>query len=53
MPIIGHPYEYAIHFDVEYADYLVYSTAMEKIEAMVKELQVLGVYKKGAAPIKV
>ena len=53
VPIIGKPYEYAIHFDVEYADYLVYSSAMEKIASMVKEIQVLGVYKKGAAPVKV
>ena len=53
VPIIGKPYEYAIHFDVEYADYLVYSTAMEKIGGMVHEMQVLGVYKKGASPIQV
>jgi prephenate dehydratase len=53
VPIIGQPYEYAIHFDVEYTDYLVYSSAMEKIAGLVKEIQVLGVYKKGAAPVKV
>lgn len=53
VPIIGQPYKYAIHFDVEYTDYLVYSAAMEKIEELSKEMQVLGVYKKGAAPVKV
>lgn len=53
VPIIGKPYEYAIHFDVEYADYMIYSMALEKIRELVKEIQVLGVYKKGPAPINV
>jgi len=53
VPIIGQPYEYAIHFDVEYTDYMIYSTAIEEIRQLSKELQVLGVYRKGAAPVKV
>lgn len=53
VPLIGKPYEYAIHFDVEYTDYLVYATAMDKIAAIVHEIQVLGVYKKGPSPIQV
>ena len=53
VPIIGKPYEYAIHFDIEYADYLIYKKAMDQIEELTKEIQILGVYKKGAAPIKV
>ena len=53
VPIIGKPYEYAIHFDIEYSDYLIYKAAMDKIGAVARELQILGVYKKGAAPILV
>lgn len=53
VPIIGRPYEYAIHFDLEYADYIIYKEAMHKIETLAKELKILGVYKKGPAPIKV
>jgi len=53
VPIIGKPYEYAIHFDIEYSDYLVYKAAMEKIEAMAIESKIMGVYKKGPAPVKV
>lgn len=53
VPIIGKPYEYAIHFDIEYSDYIVYKTAMDRIEDLANELQILGVYKKGPAPIKV
>jgi prephenate dehydratase len=53
VPIIGKPYEYAIHFDIEYTDYMIYKTAIEQIADMARELSVLGVYKKGPAPVKV
>jgi len=53
VPIIGKPYEYAIHFDIEYADYVVYKSAMEKIEDLALETTIMGVYKKGPAPVKV
>jgi prephenate dehydratase len=53
VPIIGRPYEYAIHFDIEYADYLVYKVAMDKISDMALETTIMGVYKKGPAPVKV
>lgn len=53
VPIIGRPYEYAIHFDIEYSDYVIYKSAMDQIGTIAKELQVLGVYKKGATPVLV
>ncbi len=53
VPIIGKPYEYAIHFDIEYADYIVYKSAMDRIADIAMDLTVLGVYKKGPAPVKV
>ena len=53
VPIIGKPYEYAIHFDIEYADYLVYKAAMEKIVDLAIETTIMGVYKKGPSPVKV
>ena len=53
VPIIGKPYEYAIHFDIEYADYVVYKSAMEKIADLAVETTIMGVYKKGPAPVKV
>jgi prephenate dehydratase len=51
VPILGKPYEYAIHFDIEYADYLVYKAAMDRIADFVLEITVLGVYRKGPAPV--
>ena len=53
VPIIGKPYEYAIHFDIEYADYIVYKSAMDKIADLAVEITIMGVYKKGPAPVKV
>lgn len=53
VPIIGKPYEYAIHFDIEYTDYIVYKSAIEKITDLAIETTVMGVYKKGATPVKV
>ena len=53
VPIIGKPYEYAIHFDIEYSDYIVYKSAMEKIADLAIETTIMGVYKKGPAPVKV
>ena len=53
VPIIGKPYEYAIHFDIEYSDYIVYKSAMDKIADLAIETTIMGVYKKGPAPVKV
>ena len=53
VPIIGKPYEYAIHFDIEYSDYVVYKSAMEKIADLAIETTIMGIYKKGPAPVKV
>ena len=53
VPIIGKPYEYAIHFDIEYSDYIVYKMAMEKIMDLAIDTTIMCVYKKGPAPVKV
>ena len=53
VPIIGKPYEYAIHIDIEYADYLVYRSVIDKISEITVETKILGIYKKGATPVSV
>jgi prephenate dehydratase len=53
VPILGKPYEYAIHIDIEYNDYLVYKLAMEKLKEFAIETNVMGVYKKGLSPVRV
>jgi len=53
VPILGMPYEYAMHIDIEYNDYLVYRLAMEKLKEIAKEVKVMGVYKKGLSPVRV
>ncbi len=53
VPILGKPYEYAIHFDIEYDDYVVYKIAIEKLKNITIKTQVMGVYKRGLSPVKV
>jgi prephenate dehydratase len=53
VPILGKPYEYAIHFDIEYDDYVVYKIAMEKLRGITIETKVMGVYKRGLSPVRV
>ena len=53
VPIIGKPYEYAIHFDIEYDDYIVYKIAIEKLKDITIETRIMGAYKKGLAPVRV
>ncbi len=53
VPILGKPYEYAIHFDIEYNDYVVYKIAMEKLKGITIETKVMGVYKRGLSPVRV
>jgi len=53
VPIMGRPYEYAIHIDVEYINYRVFEKVVVAMETQVKELKILGIYKKGAVPVVV
>ena len=47
IPIIGRPSEYSIHVDVEWSKRKNYDEAMNQILRQVKNLNVLGEYKKG------
>lgn len=53
VPIIGKPYEYAIHFDLEFDQYEIFKTAIAEIKMMSVETSVMGVYRKGATPVVV
>jgi prephenate dehydratase len=46
IPIIGRPSEYSIHIDVEWRSRKSYDTAMRAVLRQVKNLNVLGEYKK-------
>jgi prephenate dehydratase len=47
IPIIGKPSEYSIHIDVEWKRRKSYDDAMKQVLRQVKNLNVLGEYKKG------
>jgi prephenate dehydratase len=47
IPIIGKPSEYSIHIDVEWKKRKDYDEAMHEVLRQVKNLNVLGEYKKG------
>jgi prephenate dehydratase len=46
IPIIGKPSEYSIHIDVEWRKRKSYDEAMQQVLRLVKNLNVLGEYKK-------
>jgi len=46
IPIIGRPSEYSIHIDVEWKKRKQYDTAMKEVMRQVKNLNVMGEYKK-------
>jgi prephenate dehydratase len=52
IPIIGRPSEYSIHIDVEWKRRKSYDTAMHEIMRQVKNLNVLGEYKKARVEYK-
>jgi prephenate dehydratase len=52
IPIIGRPSEYSIHVDVEWSRRKNYDEAMHQILRQVKNLNVLGEYKKGKLNVK-
>jgi prephenate dehydratase len=52
IPIIGRPSEYSIHIDVEWKSRKNYDTAMRAVLRQVKNLNVLGEYKKAKIEYK-
>lgn len=52
IPIIGKPSEYSIHIDVEWKRRKSYDDAMRQLIRQVKNLNVLGEYKKGKVEYK-
>ncbi len=52
IPIIGRPSEYSIHIDIEWKRRKNYDEAMHKVLRQVKNLNVLGEYKKGKIEYK-
>jgi prephenate dehydratase len=52
IPIIGKPSEYSIHIDVEWKRRKSYEDAMHEVLRQVKNLNVLGEYKKGKIDYK-
>lgn len=46
IPVIGKPSEYSIHIDVEWRSRKSYDTAMKEVMRQVKNLNILGEYKK-------
>jgi prephenate dehydratase len=52
IPIIGKPSEYSIHIDVEWSKRKTYDDAMRQVLRQVKNLNVLGEYKKGKIEYK-
>jgi prephenate dehydratase len=47
IPIIGRPSEYSIHVDLEWKKRKDYDAAMQKAMRQVRNLNILGEYKKG------
>ena len=52
IPIIGKPSEYSIHIDVEWKKRKNYEDAMHQVLRQVKNLNVLGEYKKAKLEYK-
>lgn len=51
VPIIGHPYEYAIHLDVEFKDEKIFDAAIEEVRKECISLKILGTYLQGNKPV--
>ncbi len=51
VPIIGKPYEYAIHLDLLFDEFENFNQTMEKLEPLTLSLKILGIYRQGNKPI--
>lgn len=51
VPIVGKPYEYNFHVDMEWEVYSNFKMAMEKLKSITENLQIIGVYQKGEVDI--
>ena len=51
VPILGKPYEYKFHVDLEWEDVSNYHSSLSLIEPMVDELDILGEYERGEKTI--
>lgn len=47
VPILGKPYEYQFHIDIEWNNDVDYQRAIEGVKAEAAEVKLLGMYKKG------
>ena len=50
VPIVGQPYHYWFHFDLEWAAGTDYHRALQELMPFVEEMKILGLYQKGAKP---
>lgn len=53
VPIIGKPYEYAIHLDLEFKALPQFELVINKLKKVCIEVKTIGVYKQGNKPLKV
>ncbi len=51
VPIIGQPYEYAIHLDLLFEEFGNFTQAMDKLKPLTLSLKILGTYRQGNKPI--
>ena len=51
VPILGKPYEYKFHVDLEWENINHYHSSLALIEPMVDELDILGEYERGEKTI--
>ncbi len=51
VPIIGQPYEYAIHLDVLFNEFENFAIVMERLKPLCISLKILGTYLQGNKPV--
>jgi prephenate dehydratase len=51
VPIIGKPYEYAIHLDVLFNSQDNFNQVIEELKPLCINLKVLGIYQQGNKPV--
>lgn len=50
LPVIGHPWEYLFHVDVQFADYRQYQRSLDAIRPLTDKLEILGEFCRGEMP---